>query len=276
MAQNGGVVLLVGAGDAIGAAVAQRFARGGYKVCIARRDAAKSQQVVDDLKAEGCDVRAFSVDARQEEDVQALFAKVEKEVGPIEVCLYNAGSNVNKPLLETTEKLFFKAWELACYGGFSVGREASRYMMERGRGTILFTGATASVRGGVGFAAFASAKFGLRAVAQAMARELGPKNIHVVHLLIDSAVDSEAIHQRLKAQKASTSPTSRQIAWPRPHPSPKPIGLPISKHAMAGLTSWIFVRPWRSGDGPGPETNPLGVSGPVAPYGHIGHCTSWD
>ncbi len=201
MAQNGGVVLLVGAGDAIGAAVAQRFARGGYKVCIARRDAAKSQKIVDDLKAEGCDVRAFSVDARQEADVQALFAQVEKEAGPIEVCLYNAGSNVNKPLLETTEKLFFKAWELACYGGFLVGREAARYMMERGRGTILFTGATASVRGGVGFAAFASAKFGLRAVAQAMARELGPKNIHVVHLLIDSAVDSEAIHQRLKAQK---------------------------------------------------------------------------
>src|ERR1700754_3638347 len=169
LAQNGGVVLLVGAGDAIGAAVAQRFARGGYKVCIARRDAAKSQKVVDDLKAEGCDVRAFSVDARQEADVQALFAQVEKEVGPIEVCLYNAGSNVNKPLLDTTEKSFFKAWELACYGGFLVGREAARYMMERGRGTILFTGATASVRGGVGFAAFASAKFGLRAVAQAMA-----------------------------------------------------------------------------------------------------------
>ena len=199
MAQSSGVVMLVGAGDAIGAAVARRFAKGGYKVCIARRDAAKSQKLVDEMKAEGCDVRAFSVDARLEADVHALFARVEKEVGPIEVCLYNAGSNVNKPLLETTEKLFFKAWELACYGGFLVGREAARYMSERGRGTILFTGATASVRGGIGFAAFASAKFGLRAVAQAMARELGPKNIHVTHLLIDSAVDSEAIHQRLKA-----------------------------------------------------------------------------
>ena len=108
---------------------------------------------------------------------------------------------VNKPLLETTEKLFFKAWELACYGGFLVGREAAKYMVPRGRGTILFTGATASVRGGKGFAAFASAKFALRAVAQSMARELGPKNIHVVHLLIDAAVDSEAIHQRMKAAK---------------------------------------------------------------------------
>jgi len=199
MADGLGVVLLVGAGDAIGAAVARRFAKGGYAVCIARRDAAKSQGVVDALTAEGHDVRAFSVDARQEAEVQGLFARVEETVGPIEVCLFNAGSNVNKPILETTEKLFFKAWELACYAGFLVGRESARYMLKRGRGTMLFTGATASIRGGKGFAAFASAKFGLRAVAQSMARELGPKNIHVVHLLIDAGVDSEAIHARMKA-----------------------------------------------------------------------------
>ena len=199
MAGTGGVAMLVGAGDAIGAAVARRFARGGYKVCIARRDATKSQALVDELNAEGHDVRAFSLDARQEAEVQGLFANVEQTVGPIEVCLFNAGSNVNKPLLETTEKLFFKAWELACYAGFLVGREAARYMLAHGRGTMLFTGATASIRGGKGFAAFSAAKFGLRAVAQAMARELGPKNIHVVHLLIDAGVDSEAIHQRMKA-----------------------------------------------------------------------------
>jgi len=193
------VAILVGAGDAIGAAVAQRFAKGGYTVCICRRDAAKSQRLVDELTFSGLKIHAFSVDARQEAEVQALFAKVEKEIGPIEVCLFNAGSNVNKPLIETTEKLFFKAWELACYAGFLVGREAARVMVPRGRGTILFTGATASLRGGKGFAAFASAKFGLRAVAQAMARELGSKNIHVVHLIIDAAIDSEAIHARLKA-----------------------------------------------------------------------------
>jgi NAD(P)-dependent dehydrogenase (short-subunit alcohol dehydrogenase family) len=151
------------------------------------------------LKAGGAEFHAFSVDARKEEEVQKLFAEVEKNVGPIEICLFNAGSNVNMPLLETTEKLFFKAWELACYAGFLVGREAAKYMASRGRGTILFTGATASIRGGKGFAAFAAAKFGLRAVAQAMARELGPKNVHVVHLLIDAAIDSEAIHRRMKA-----------------------------------------------------------------------------
>jgi NAD(P)-dependent dehydrogenase (short-subunit alcohol dehydrogenase family) len=194
------VALLVGAGDAIGAAVARRFARGGHKVCVARREAAKSQGLLDEAKASGLDIRAFSVDARNEAEVQGLFARVEAEVGPVDVCLFNAGSNVNKPLLETTEKLFFKAWELACYAGFLVGREAARHMVPRGRGSILFTGATASVRGSDGFAAFAAAKFGLRAVAQAMARELGPKNIHVVHLLIDAGVDSEAIHQRMRAR----------------------------------------------------------------------------
>jgi hypothetical protein len=201
MAESRGVAMLVGAGDAIGAAVARKFAEGGYKVCICRRDATKSESLVNEMTAAGFDVRAFSVDARQETEVQALFASVEKTVGPIEVCLYNAGSNVNKPLLDTTEKLFFKAWELACYGGFLVGREAARVMVPRGHGTIFFTGATASVRGGVGFAAFSAAKFGLRAVAQAMARELGPKNVHVVHLLIDAGVDSEAIHQRIRAAK---------------------------------------------------------------------------
>ena len=116
------VALLVGAGDAIGAAVAKRFAQGGFTVCVARRDAAKSDHLGEELKKAGCDFHAFSVDARKEEEVQQLFAKVE-EAGPIEVCLFNAGSNVNKPVLETTEKLFTRAWELACYAGFlEIGR----------------------------------------------------------------------------------------------------------------------------------------------------------
>jgi NAD(P)-dependent dehydrogenase (short-subunit alcohol dehydrogenase family) len=199
VSQSNEVALLVGAGDAIGAAVARRFAIGGYKVCIARRDATKSSALIEELRAEGFAVHAFNVDARQEVEVEELFARVEDTVGPIAVCLFNAGSNVKKPLLETTGTLFVKAWELACFAGFLVGREAAKYMLKRGRGTILFTGATASVRGGSGFSAFSSAKFGLRALAQAAARELGPKNIHVVHLLIDAGVDSAAIHQRMKA-----------------------------------------------------------------------------
>lgn len=199
MSQRNEVVLLVGAGDAIGAAVARRFAAGNYKVCIARRDAAKSDALIAELTALECEVHAFSVDARQEAEVQSLFARVEDGIGPIEVCLFNAGSNVKNPLSETSATLFLKAWELACFAGFLVGREAAQYMLKRGHGTMLFTGATASVRGSSGFSAFSSAKFGLRAVAQAMARELGPKNIHVAHLLIDAGVDSAAIHQRMKA-----------------------------------------------------------------------------
>jgi NAD(P)-dependent dehydrogenase (short-subunit alcohol dehydrogenase family) len=193
------VALLIGAVDAIGAAVARRFALGGYHVCIGRRDATKSQALTAELTAKGATAQAFGIDARNEAEVQALFARIEAEIGPIEVCLFNAGANVNKPLVETDERLFFKAWELACYAGFLVGREAAKVMTPRGRGAILFTGATASLRGGKGFAAFAAAKFVLRALAQSMARELGPKNIHVAHLIIDAAVDSEAIHQRMRA-----------------------------------------------------------------------------
>jgi hypothetical protein len=191
--------LLVGAGDAIGAAVARRFAAGGYRVCIARRDAAKSRDVVQQIIASGGVARAVGRDVRNEAAVQALFAEVEAELGPVDVCLFNAGANVKAPLVDTDARLFFKAWELACYAGFLTGREAARYMVPRGRGTILFTGATASLRGSSGFAAFAAAKFGLRALAQSMARELAPKNIHVAHLIIDGAIDSEAIHRRLGA-----------------------------------------------------------------------------
>src|SRR5271169_1885262 len=197
--ERSGVALLVGAGDAIDAAVAQRFAAGGYRVCVARRDAEKSRSLVQEIVASGGVARAVGTDVRNEEAVQALFAQVEGELGPVEVCLFNAGAKVKTPLIETAGRLFFKAWELACYGGFLTGREAARYMVPRGRGTILFTGATASVRGGSGFAAFAAAKFGLRGLAQSMARELAPKNIHVAHLVIDGAIDSEAIHRRLSA-----------------------------------------------------------------------------
>jgi NAD(P)-dependent dehydrogenase (short-subunit alcohol dehydrogenase family) len=194
-----GVALLVGAGDAIGAAVARRFAAGGYSVCVARRDAEKSRSLVEEITASGGSARAVGTDVRNGKAVQALFAQVEAELGPLEICLFNAGANLKAPLVETSAKLFSRVWELACYGGFLTGREAARYMVPRGRGTILFTGATASVRGGAGFAAFAAAKFGLRAVAQSMARELAPKNIHVAHLIIDGAIDSDAIHKRLSA-----------------------------------------------------------------------------
>ncbi len=194
------VALAVGAGDAIGAAFARRFAEGGYAVAVARRDAEKSGELIEEIRAAGGTASAYSMDARSEEQTVDLFDRIERDLGPIDVCLYNAGANSAFPILETKADMFRKIWELACFGGFLTAREAARRMVPRGKGTLLFTGATASVRGGAGFAAFASAKFGVRAMAQSMARELGPKGIHVAHLIIDAGVDSPAIHARRRAK----------------------------------------------------------------------------
>ncbi len=151
------------------------------------------------IEAEGGECEARGLDARKEEDITAFLNEADAHA-PLEVCIFNPGANVNFPILETTERVFRKVWEMACYGGFLTGREAARLMLPHGKGTILFTGATASLRGGIGYAAFASAKFGLRAVAQSMARELGPKNIHVAHLIIDAGVDTAFVRDRIKAR----------------------------------------------------------------------------
>ncbi len=189
--QDNKVALIMGAGDAIGSAIVRRFAERGLTVCAARRNGEKLKDLVDELSAEGYRAHGFSCDARKEENVEALFAQIEEDIGPLEVVVFNVGANVPLGILETDTRKFYKIWEMACFGGFLTGREAARYMTKRGHGTIIFTGATASVRGAAGFAAFASAKHGLRALAQSMARELGPQNIHVGHIVIDAGVDTE-------------------------------------------------------------------------------------
>ena len=183
MSNTNPVALVVGAGDFIGSAIAKRFARGGYTLCVGRRNADKLKTLVDAIESDGGKAVPFTLDARKEERIEEVFRTIENEVGPLEVVVFNPGGNVNFPITETTSRVFYKVWEMACFGGFLTGREAAKYMVPRGKGSIFFTGATASVRGGSGFAAFASAKFGLRALAQSMARELGPKNIHVAHLI---------------------------------------------------------------------------------------------
>ncbi len=189
---------MIGAGDYIGSAIAKRFAREGYTTFAGRRTAEKLQTLKKEIEAEGGACEARALDARKEEDITNFLSEADKHA-PLDVCIFNVGANVNFPLLDTTERVFRKVWEMACYGGFLTGREAARLMLPHGKGTILFTGATASMRGGIGYAAFASAKFGLRAVAQSMARELGPKNIHVAHLVIDSGVDTAFVRERIKA-----------------------------------------------------------------------------
>jgi NAD(P)-dependent dehydrogenase (short-subunit alcohol dehydrogenase family) len=195
-------VAVVGAGDYIGAAIARRFAREGYHVFAGRRNGDKLAPLVAEIEAAGGTCTGLSLDARQENAVTDFMRQAD-EAAPLEVAVFNIGANVNFPLLETTERVFRKVWELACYAGFLTGREAARRILPHGKGSIFFTGATASVRGGSGYTAFAGAKFGLRAVAQSMARELGPQNIHVAHLVIDSGVDTEWVRQRVLARGGS-------------------------------------------------------------------------
>ena len=186
-------ILVIGAGDATGGAVARRFAREGYVACVTRRSEDKLAPLVERIRAEGGEAHGFGSDARKEDDMVALVDRIERDVAPIEVAVFNVGANVRFPVTDTTARVYFKVWEMACFGGFLMGREVARRMLPRGRGTIIFTGATASLRGRAGFAAFAGAKHALRALAQSMARELGPQGIHVAHPIIDGAIDTDFI-----------------------------------------------------------------------------------
>ena len=201
-----GVCCVIGAGDATGSAVARRFAREGYTVCVARRTESALKPLVDQITAEGGRAVAFGLDARREDDVAKLFQHIEAQIGPVEVLVFNVGGNVRFPILETTAQKYFKVWEMCAMAGFLAGREAARVMLPRGRGTLLFTGATASLRGAAGFAAFAGGKAALRALAQSMARELGPKGLHVAHVVIDGLIDTAFSREHFAQRVADAGP----------------------------------------------------------------------
>ena len=187
------VVLVIGAGDATGGEIAKRFAREGYIACVTRRQADKLQPLLEEIRAAGGQAHGFGSDARKEQEVAALVETIERDIGPIDVFVFNIGANVPCSILEETPRKYFKIWEMACFAGFLTAQAVARRMVRRERGTILFTGATAGTRGAAGFAAFAGAKHGLRALAQSMARELGPRNIHVAHVVVDGAIDTAFI-----------------------------------------------------------------------------------
>ena len=220
-------ILVIGAGDATGGAIARRFAREGYIACVTRRQADKLQPLVDQIKAEGGQAHGFGSDARKEEEMIALVEQVEREIAPIEVAVFNIGANVRFGITETTARVYHKVWEMACFGGFLMGREVAKAMLPRGRGTIIFTGATASLRGRDGYAAFSGAKHALRALAQSMARELWPKGIHVAHPVIDGAIDTEFIRTNfperyaLLEQGGIVSPESIGEAYWQIHQQPR-------------------------------------------------------
>ncbi|KZY06515.1 MULTISPECIES: SDR family oxidoreductase [unclassified Sulfitobacter] len=197
--EKSGTCLIVGAGDDTGAAIARAFAREGLTVCLVRRErhAEKLEALAQSIRDAGHGAVAMPADARDEDAMTALVDRIEADHGPLEVTVFNIGANVRFSVTETTARVYRKVWEMAAFAGFLTGREAARVMAPRGRGTIIFTGATASLRGGAGYSAFAGAKHALRALAQSMARELGPRNIHVAHVIVDGAIDSNFIRENL-------------------------------------------------------------------------------
>lgn len=196
--------LVVGAGDATGGAIAKRFAREGFETCIVRRARHMDdlQKLADSMISDGGSAHAFGTDARDEDEMVELFARIEKDIAPLGVVVFNIGGNVNFPITEMTSRVYRKVWEMSCFAGFLTGREAAKVMLPRAKGTIIFTGATASIRGGAGYSAFAGAKHGLRALAQSLARELGPKGIHVAHAIIDGAIDTAFVEERFPERYA--------------------------------------------------------------------------
>jgi NAD(P)-dependent dehydrogenase (short-subunit alcohol dehydrogenase family) len=233
------VALIIGAGDATGGAVARRFARAGFTACVTRRDVAKLAALKAAIEAEGGTCHAFGSDAREEDAAVKLFADIEAGIGPIEVCVFNIGGNVRFGIAETTARVYRKVWEMCAFAGFLAGREAAKVMLPRQRGTIIFTGATASLRGGSGFAAFAGGKHALRALAQSMARELGAQGIHVAHAIIDGAIDTAFIAERfperyaLKAQDGILDPDAIADAYWMLHTQPR-----------SAWTHELDLRPW--------------------------------
>jgi len=197
------VVLVAGAGAGLGAAVARRFAREGLHACVARRQEVALAPLCEEIAREGGRATPFALDARDEAQVVALFERIERDHGPVEVVVHNVGANVHFPIRDTTARVYTKVWEMGCLSGFLVGREAARVMVPRGRGTLLFTGASASLRGRAGFAAFSGAKHALRALAQSMARELGPEGVHVAHVVVDGPIDMPWIRENFPEMVAS-------------------------------------------------------------------------
>jgi len=224
---NKKAILVIGAGDATGGAIARRFAREGYIACVTRRHADKLEPLVNQIIADGGQAHGFGSDARKEDQMIELVNQIESTIAPIEVAVFNIGANVQFSITDTTARVYSKVWEMACFAGFLMGRETARVMLPRERGTIIFTGATASLRGRANYAAFAGAKHGLRALAQSMARELWPKGIHVAHPIIDGAIDTEFIRETfpqryaMKDQEGIVDPESIAQAYWQIHQQPR-------------------------------------------------------
>jgi NAD(P)-dependent dehydrogenase (short-subunit alcohol dehydrogenase family) len=233
--------LVIGAGDATGGAIAKAYAAEGYAACVNRRPrhSDKLEELAQSIRNAGHQAQAFPADARDEEAMIALVEAVERDVGPIEVAVFNIGANVRFDVTDTSAQVYRKVWEMAAFAGFLMGREVAKRMVERKRGTIIFTGATASLRGGAGFSAFSGAKAALRMLAQSMARELGPEGIHVAHVVIDGGIDTEFVRglrpdfDEAKANDLVLSPDAIAAQY-----------VALHKQHRSAWTHELDLRPW--------------------------------
>jgi short-subunit dehydrogenase len=234
-----GAAVVRGAGDATGGAVAAAFARDGLVAVPVRRTGDGLAPLAARIADEVGRCLPIGADARDEDAMIGLFDRVEREIGPVEVLVFNIGANSPMGILDETVRRYRKIWEMCALAGFITAREAARRMVPRGRGTIIFTGATASLRGSAGFAGFSGGKFALRSLAQAMARELGPKGIHVVHPIIDGAIDTEFIRSNfpdryaLKSEDGILDPEAIAAEYVRLHHQPR-----------SAWTHELDLRPW--------------------------------
>jgi NAD(P)-dependent dehydrogenase (short-subunit alcohol dehydrogenase family) len=225
------VAVVVGAGPGLGSALGRRFAQAGMRVALARRRPDELQALAAELKG-----RAYACDAADEASVQALFQHVVSDLGTPEAVIYNAGAYRPGKIADIKSADFVECWRIGCLGGFHVGQTAARLMVEAGHGTLIFTGATASLRGGAGFANLAVPKFGLRALAQSMARELGPKGVHVAHVIIDGQIASDVRPGRSEAERGADAvlkPDAIADSYYRLHEQPR-----------STWTHELDLRPW--------------------------------
>lgn len=234
------VCLIVGAGNGLGAGLARVFARAGMTVCLVRRHLEALEPLVQEIRTLGMDAHGFAVDARDPMALGALFDQIEQTVGSIEVTIFNVGGNVRAGVLETSAETYLKTWQTSALAGFLTGQQAARVMQLRGRGTILFTGATASLRGGLGFSAFAAAKTALRAFAQSLAREFGPQGIHVAHVVVDGGIDSP----RIRAQQPERVKAAGEDGLLMPEHLAKNY-LMLHQQPKDAWTFELDLRPWR-------------------------------
>ncbi len=199
MSKPTAIVVGVGAERGLGAALCRRFAQGGYHVFVAGRTAAKIDKVAETIVSAGGSAEPIAMDATREDDIVRLFDRAMAPgdgFAPTDLVVSNAGNNQRIDFRELSAQQFEDFWRVGCFSGFLVGREAARRLAPLGRGTVIFTGASASIRGKPGFAHFSAAKAGLRMISQSMAREYGALGIHVAHVVVDGGIDGDRLRSR--------------------------------------------------------------------------------